>query len=30
MGHKSLEVTAAHYALIQIETKQSAIEKLHL
>ena len=30
MGHKSLEVTAAHYALIHMETKQSAIEKLHL
>ena len=30
MGHKSLEVTAAHYALIQKETKKSAIEKLKL
>ena len=29
MGHKSLEVTAAHYALLHMETKQSAIEKLH-
>ena len=30
MGHKSLEVTAAHYALIHHETKQSAINKLKL
>lgn len=30
MGHKSLEVTAAHYALIHQETKKSAIEKLVL
>ena len=30
LGHKSLEVTAAHYALIQKETKKSAILKLQL
>ena len=30
LGHKSLEVTAAHYALIQKETKKSAILKLKL
>lgn len=30
MGHKSLEVTAAHYALIHKETKREAIEKLKL
>ena len=30
LGHKSLEVTAEHYALIHKETKRSAIEKLNL
>lgn len=30
MGHKSLEVTAAHYALIHKETKRSAINKLKI
>lgn len=30
LGHKSLEVTAKHYALIKKETKRSAIEKLKL
>lgn len=29
MGHKSLEVTAAHYALIRQDTQQEAIAKLH-
>lgn len=28
MGHKSLEVTAAHYALIRKESKKEAIDKL--
>lgn len=28
MGHKSLEVTAAHYALIRKESQQEAIDKL--
>lgn len=28
MGHKSLEVTAAHYALIRQDTQQEAIDKL--
>lgn len=28
MGHKSMEVTAAHYALVRNETKKEAIEKL--
>lgn len=28
MGHKSLEVTAAHYALVRQETQKDAIEKL--
>lgn len=28
MGHKSLEVTAAHYALIRQDTQQEAIERL--
>lgn len=30
LGHKSLEVTAAHYALIHKETKRSAIDKLKI
>lgn len=30
MGHKSLEVTAAHYALIHKETKEDAIARLKL
>lgn len=30
LGHKSLEVTAAHYALIHKETKKSAIDKLKI
>lgn len=30
MGHKSLEVTAAHYALINRDTKETAISKLKL
>lgn len=29
MGHKSLEVTAAHYALVKRDTKQDAINLLH-
>lgn len=29
LGHKSLEVTAAHYALIKKDTKQDAIARLH-
>ena len=29
MGHKSIEVTAAHYALIKKDTKEDAIKKLH-
>lgn len=29
LGHKSLEVTAAHYALIRQDTKQSAIDLLN-
>ena len=29
MGHKSLEVTAAHYALVKKDSMQSAIEMLH-
>lgn len=28
MGHKSMEVTAAHYALVRSETKRDAIDKL--
>lgn len=28
MGHKSMEVTAAHYALVRNETKREAIDKL--
>lgn len=28
MGHKSLEVTAAHYALVRQDTKRDAIDKL--
>lgn len=28
MGHKSMEVTAAHYALVRNETKKDAIDKL--
>lgn len=28
MGHKSMEVTAAHYALVRNETKKEAIDKL--
>lgn len=29
MGHKSLEVTAAHYALIKKDSQKEAIDKLH-
>ena len=29
MGHKSLEVTAAHYALVRQDSMQDAIDKLH-
>lgn len=29
MGHKSLEVTAAHYALVRKDTKKDAIDMLH-
>ncbi len=29
MGHKNLDVTAAHYALVSTSDKQNAIDKLH-